>query len=317
MFIDSVKIHVKAGDGGRGCDSFFYNRATDRKIPDGGDGGRGADIIIRADRNLATLLDFRYNRHFAAAHGGHASSNNKKGRNAHPLVIRVPEGTTVKDAGTGSILRDLERDQDQVIAAFGGRGGHGNRHGMPATPGEPGQEKDLLIDLRFIADVGLVGFPNTGKSTLISSISNARPKIAAYPFTTRSPVLGVVSSEDARFVVADVPGLIEGSSEGRGLGDKFLRHIERTRLIVHVIDMSGSEGRDPVEDYRVINRELMHYSRNVRAKPQVIAANKMDLAPAARNLKRFTKLVRRKAHPISALRKEGLEALIEAIRKKL
>jgi GTP-binding protein len=319
MFIDSAKIFVKAGDGGRGCRSFYRDKYQRRGIPDGGDGGRGADIIIIADRNLYTLLDFKYNRHFAGRHGAHGSGNNKKGKDAEPVIIRVPAGTIVKDIKSGCVLRDLKTDKEELVVARGGKGGLGNQHRNIAEPaeGEPGEEKDILLDLKLIAAVGVVGFPNVGKSTLISAISNAHPKIAAYPFTTKVPALGVVNSTERPFVVADIPGLIEGSHDGRGLGDKFLRHVERTRILVHMLDMSGFEGRDPVEDYKSINNELKCYSRDLVKKTQIIAANKMDLPAAEKNLRNFKKAVRKKVIPISALEKRGLEELIETIVKEL
>ena len=319
MFIDSVKIYVRSGDGGKGCRSFYRDKYTRRGIPDGGDGGRGADIIVRADRNLFTLLDYQYNRHFYGKHGEHGSGKTKKGSNAEPIIIRVPCGTIIKDAKTGYVLRDLALDEEEVIVASGGRGGLGNKYNREATLGGQGVEKELLFDLSLIADAGVVGFPNAGKSTLISNISNAHPKIAAYPFTTKFPVLGVVKGDNERraFVVADIPGLIEGSSEGRGIGDKFLRHAERTTILIHLVDMAASEGRDPVEDYQAINRELKAYSPQVAKKTQIIAANKMDLEGAAGNLARFRKKIRKKVYPISALKSKGLEELIEAVREKL
>jgi len=317
MFIDSAKIYVKGGRGGKGCSSLYRDKYTRKGIPDGGNGGKGSDIIIKADRNLHTLLDLQYNRHFFGSHGGNGSSKNKKGKTAPCVIIRVPCGTVIKDAKEGCILRDLDKDQEEVTVAYGGCGGLGNSHGRIAKDAVPGEEKELILDLKIIADVGLVGFPNVGKSTLISNISNAHPKVAAYPFTTKFPVLGVVTGEGNTFVIADIPGLIEGSFRGKGLGDKFLRHIERTKFLVHLIDMSGSEGRDPMEDYRTINKELKGYSKEVYKKPQIIAANKMDLEGASRNLGRFNKAIKKKVYPISALRKEGLEELIEAIRRKL
>lgn len=318
MFIDNARIYVKSGSGGRGCDSFYTDKYTrGKKMPDGGNGGRGADIIIRAESGIRTLLDLQYNRHFTGSNGAHGSSKNKKGKDAPQVIIKVPCGTVIKDAHTGCILRDLSHDQEEVIAAAGGRGGMGNRHHRQASVGEAGEEKELLLDLKLIADVGVVGFPNVGKSTLISAVSNARPKIAAYPFTTRAPFLGVLQRGDKSFVIADIPGLIEGSAEGRGLGQRFLRHIERTRVLLHVIDMAGFEGRDPVEDYKIINSELKKYNNEVSRKRQVLAANKMDLEGAGENLKRFKVAVKRKIYPISALKKEGLEELIEGIAKKL
>ena len=318
MFIDQAKIYVKAGSGGKGCVSFYRDKYTRRGIPDGGDGGRGADIVISSDRNLHTLLDFQYKRQFRGLGGAHGSGKNKKGKDACHLVIRVPVGTVVKDIKTNCVLRDLDKDKSELIVARGGKGGLGNQHRIKeATAAEPGEEKELLLDLKLIADVGVVGFPNAGKSTLISNISNAHPKIAAYPFTTTSPVLGVVRTEDKVFVIADIPGLIEGSSEGRGLGDKFLRHIERTKILVHLIDMAGFECRDPLEDYKTINKELKNYSKGVSGKPQIIAANKMDLEGADKNLARFKRQVKKKAYPVSALKKYGLEELIEVIAKRL
>lgn len=317
MFIDTAKIYVKSGSGGRGCSSFYRDKYTREGIPDGGDGGRGSDIIIRADRNLYTLLDFQYNRHFYGLHGKHGSGKKKKGKDSPAVVIRVPIGTLIRDVSSGYILRDLNQEQDEVVVARGGKGGLGNRHKREATPGEAGEEKELILDLKVIADVGVVGFPNAGKSTLISVISNAHPKIAAYPFTTKFPVLGVIKYRDSSFVIADIPGLIEGSSEGKGLGDKFLRHIERTRILVHVIDMSGSQGRDPLKDYAVINAELKKYSKEVYNKPQIVVANKMDSDGAADNLRRFKGELNGRIIAISALEKKGLEGLIEAIGKKL
>jgi GTP-binding protein len=317
VFVDQAKIYVRSGKGGKGCQSFYRDKYTRHGIPDGGDGGKGADIIIRADRNLHTLLDFQYRRHFYGLNGGLGGSKNKKGKDATSVVIRVPAGTLVTDNRTGCLLRDLQNDAEQVIVALGGKGGLGNQHRRQATEGEPGEEKELLLDLKLIADVGIVGFPNAGKSTLVSNISHAHPKIAAYPFTTKSAVLGVAESKDRSFVIADMPGLIEGSSIGKGLGDRFLRHIERTRLILHLIDMAGSEGRDPTEDYRTINQELKNYSKMLFQKPQIIVANKMDLEEAKTHLKSFKQIIKKRVYPISALKKEGLEELIEVIGKKL
>ncbi|MFH0762359.1 MAG: GTPase ObgE [Candidatus Omnitrophota bacterium] len=317
MFIDQAKIYVKSGEGGKGCSCFYRDKYTRKGIADGGDGGKGADIIVRADKKLCTLLDFKYRRHFYGKHGGHGSGKNRKGRGAVDIVISVPLGTVVRDIRANCILRDLTVDQEELVVARGGRGGRGNQHHKEATFGAPAEEKDLLLDLRLIAEVGVVGFPNAGKSTLICSISGAHSKVAGYHFTTKAPVLGVVSSQDKVFVAADMPGLIEGASAGRGLGDKFLRHIERTRLLIHLLDISGCEGRDPLQDYRKLNKELESYSRDVGSKPQVIAANKMDLEGAKGNLARFKKQIKRKIFPISALKKEGLEELIEAVAGKL
>ncbi|HTY45822.1 MAG TPA: GTPase ObgE [Patescibacteria group bacterium] len=317
MFIDSAKIYVKAGDGGRGCQSMYRDKYTRRGIPDGGDGGKGADIIVRADRNLDTLLDFKYNRHFTGKHGAHGSGKDQKGKDGTAIIIRVPCGTAVKDVATNCLLRDLDQDGQELVVARGGEGGIGNMHHRAATAGTPGEDRWLLLDLKVMADVGVVGFPNAGKSTLVSSVSNAHPEVAAYPFTTKFPVLGVVACGERTFVLADIPGLIEGASHGKGLGDKFLRHLERTKILVHLVDMAGSQGRDPVEDYKAINQELKFYSSQVYKKPQVIAANKMDLEASSANLARFKKAVKKKVYPISALNKKGLEELVAAISKKL
>ena len=317
MFIDRVKISVKGGSGGKGCESFYRDKFQRKGIPNGGRGGKGADIIIRADRNLYTLLDFKYNRHFYGGHGGHGSSKNKTGKDAANIIIRVPLGTVIKDIKSGSILRDLTKEAEEVIVAKGGKGGQGNSHNREAALGEPGEEKELILDLKVIADAGVVGFPNVGKSTLISNISNAHPKIAAYPFTTKAPVLGVVRAAKKNFIIADIPGLIEGAAAGKGLGHEFLRHVERTKAIVHLLDMSGFEGRDPVKDFKTINEELKKYSPAVFKKPQVIAANKMDIEGADVNLRRFKRTIKKQVYPISALEGRGLEELIEAIAKKL
>jgi len=317
VFVDNARIHVRSGDGGRGCRSFYRDKYNRYGTPDGGNGGKGADIIIRADRRLYTLLDYKYKREFRGAHGGHGSGNHKKGRDALAIIIPVPLGTLVHDQATGCILRDMCEDGDELLVARGGAGGLGNRGGREPTEGAAGQLKDLVLDLKVIAEVGIVGFPNAGKSTLISAVSNARPMIAAYPFTTKFPILGVVRSCAKDFIIADIPGLIKGASAGRGLGDKFLRHVERTRALIHVIDMAGFEGRDPLQDYRSINAELKKYSPLLVKKPQVIAANKMDLEQAAKNLVRFKKAIKKKVYPISALNKEGLEELIEAVAKQI
>ena len=317
MFIDSAKIDIRAGSGGKGCKSLYRDKYQRQGKPDGGDGGKGADIIFRADHNLLTLLDFQYHRHFFGPHGGHGSGNNKKGRAAEDIIVRVPLGTIIKDAATGSLLRDLSEEGEEVVIAKGGKGGVGNAHRKEATPGEPGEERTVILDLKLLADVGVVGFPNAGKSTLITAISNARPKIAPYPFTTMGPVLGVVNATHKRFVVADLPGLIEGASEGRGLGDKFLKHLERTKVLIHMVDMAGFEGRDPVDDYKKINLELKNYSKDIYKKPQIIGANKMDIEGAKENLKRFKKLIRKPVFPISALEKTNLGELIDAVAKKL
>lgn len=317
LFVDQAKIHLKAGKGGNGCQSFYRDKYTRYGIPDGGDGGKGADIIIQADKSLSTLLDFKYKSNLCSRAGAHGSGKNKKGKGSPALIIRVPLGTVIRDAKTNCILRDLDIDGASILAVRGGKGGLGNNRLPQAKPGLAGEEKDLILDLKLIADVGLVGFPNVGKSTLISAISNAHPKIAAYPFTTKSPVLGVVRYNDLSFVVADIPGLIEGSHQGKGLGDRFLRHIERTKIILHLIDMASSEGREPLDDYEGINQELGSYSKEILSKPQIIVANKMDLDEALENLKVFKRHVDQEIYPISALKSEGLEELIAAVAKRL
>ncbi|MFA6217349.1 MAG: GTPase ObgE [Candidatus Omnitrophota bacterium] len=317
MFIDHAKVFVKGGNGGKGCFSFYRDRYERQGVPDGGRGGNGSDIILRADRNLRTLLDFSYNRHFYGKKGGNGSSKNLKGKNAADMIVRVPCGVIIKDIATDCILGNLDTDQEELVVVRGGEGGHGNKHHDESTEGFPGEEREILIDLKLIADAGIIGFPNAGKSTLITDISHAQSKIAAYPFTTKYPVLGVVGEDEESFVIADIPGLIEGSHQGRGLGDRFLRHVERTKILVHIIDMAGTEGRDPIVDYQKINEELKGYSLEVAKKPQVLVANKMDLENSQVNLERFKKAVKKKIYPISALKQEGLDELIKAIRKKI
>ncbi|MDD5566100.1 MAG: Obg family GTPase CgtA [Candidatus Omnitrophica bacterium] len=317
MFIDSVKIYVKGGRGGNGCNSVYRDKLNRKGFPDGGPGGKGANVVLRADRNLRTLLDFKYNRHFYGLKGKDGSSKRKKGRDAEDLFVRVPCGVIAIDVPSNCVLGSLERDGQMLTVAAGGKPGLGNDRNRDATSGAPGEERQLLLDLKLIADVGIIGFPNAGKSTLISAISGAHPKIAPYPFTTKTPTLGVVKFGDGHFVAADIPGLIEGSHRGRGLGDRFLRHVERTRLLVHLIDISGSEGRNPLDDYRIIQEELRGYSPQLAKKPQILAANKMDLGQAAENLKVFRSKIRKVIYPISALHREGLNELINAIRKKL
>jgi len=317
VFIDHTKIFVKAGDGGRGCQSFYRDKYNRVGTPDGGNGGNGASIIFRADRNISTLLDFKFNRHFTGVHGVHGSSKKKRGRNAEDVIVAVPVGTTITDLTANCVLRDLVCDKDEVVVAKGGRGGIGNSSRREATPGEPGEQRHIVLDLKLIAEAGVVGFPNAGKSTLLSAISNAHSKVGAYPFTTKFPILGVVNFNNKHFVIADIPGLIEGSAEGRGLGDKFLRHVERTKILVHIIDMAGFEGRDPLEDYKAINLELKKYKLQVAKKHQIIVANKMDLDGAWENLEKFKSKVKKTVYPISALNREGLEDLVEAIAKRL
>jgi GTPase len=319
MFIDSAKINVKAGSGGNGCSSYFRDTRVEHGKANGGDGGDGGAVILLADKSIWTLLDFQYQRHFKAEKGGNGSSSNKAGANGQDRIIRVPVGTIVTDIQTDCLMRDLSVDGASVIVALGGKGGKGNSRNHDAQPGALGQERELELNLKLIADVGLVGFPNAGKSTLISKISHATPKIASYPFTTQAPVLGVVRHEDSddEFIVADIPGLIEGAHAGKGLGDRFLKHVERTRILIHILDMAGVDGRDPVEDYHVINNELESYSEELAEKKQILVANKMDLPQSKVNIKKFKKQVRKKIFEISALNSVGLEALLEEITKNL
>lgn len=286
MFVDQAKIYIKAGDGGDGAVSFHREKYVAAGGPDGGDGGKGGDIVFVVDDNISNLIDFRYKRKYVAEKGQNGGAKNCSGRNAPDLVVKVPRGTVVKEIKSGRILADLSTDEPAVIA-HGGKGGRGNAHFATSTrqipkfakPGFRGDEYEVILELKLIADVGLVGFPNVGKSTLISVVSAAKPKIANYHFTTLTPVLGVVKIEEGKsFVMADIPGLIEGASEGVGLGHEFLRHVERCRLIVHVIDVSGSEGRDPIEDFKAINHELENFSMELAEAPQIVAANKSDMA---------------------------------------
>lgn len=322
MFIDRAKITVKAGDGGHGMSSFRREKYVPKGGPSGGDGGRGGDIVLVVDSNINTLVDFRYKRKFVADNGVNGQTKNMHGRNADSLIIKVPPGTIVKDELTGDILADLTAEGQEAVIAHGGRGGRGNArfvnsvHRAPtfAEKGEPGEDRSLLLELKLLADVGLVGYPSVGKSSIISKVSAAKPEIAAYHFTTLSPVLGVVSlAEGKSFVLADIPGLIEGAHEGVGLGHDFLRHIERTKIIIHVLDVSGLEGRDPLEDYHKINNELTLYSERLAKRPQIIAANKMDLPEAQENYNRIVEFMekeKREVYPVSAATGEGLEKLM-------
>ncbi|PGS53159.1 GTPase ObgE [Bacillus sp. AFS041924] len=321
MFIDQVKIYVKGGDGGNGMVAFRREKYVPKGGPAGGDGGKGANVVFKVDEGLRTLMDFRYKRHFKADRGQHGMSKNQHGKNAEDMIVKVPPGTIVTDADTGELIADLTMDGQTSIIARGGRGGRGNsRFATPANPapeiaenGEPGKERNIQLELKVLADVGLVGFPSVGKSTLLSVVSSARPKIAEYHFTTIVPNLGVVETEDNRsFVMADLPGLIEGAHQGVGLGHQFLRHIERTRVIVHVIDMSGLEGRDPYDDYLTINQELKEYNLRLTERPQVVVANKMDIPEAEENLAKFKEQVGDEVQifPISAVTRQGLRDLL-------
>lgn len=316
-FVDEARIYVKAGDGGKGCESFYRDKYMRYPRPDGGDGGRGGDVVVVADRSTHTLLDFKFRQHHEGERGGHASSNAKKGRRGRDCYLKVPLGTIVRDADTGLVIRDLSEDGQSVIVAKGGAGGIGNNQNRTPKPAGTGEKRTIFFELKIVADVGLIGFPNAGKSTIISNISRVKSKIASYPFTTRQPVLGFVQDEDLSFVVADLPGLIEGAHQGKGLGDRFLRHAERTRILVHVIDMASVDGRDPREDYAKINHELEAHGHDLSLKKQILVANKMDLPQAKENLKEFKKKIKAKVLSVSGLEKKGLETLVKEIKKGL
>ncbi|AUZ27311.1 GTPase ObgE [Bacillus cabrialesii] len=328
MFVDQVKVYVKGGDGGNGMVAFRREKYVPKGGPAGGDGGNGGDVVFEVDEGLRTLMDFRYKKHFKAIRGEHGMSKNQHGRNADDMVIKVPPGTVVTDDDTKQVIADLTEHGQQAVIARGGRGGRGNsRFATPANPapqlsenGEPGKERYVVLELKVLADVGLVGFPSVGKSTLLSVVSSAKPKIADYHFTTLVPNLGMVETDDGRsFVMADLPGLIEGAHQGVGLGHQFLRHIERTRVIVHVIDMSGLEGRDPYEDYLTINQELSEYNLRLTERPQIIVANKMDMPEAAENLEAFKEKLTDDypVFPISAVTREGLRELLFEVANQL
>ncbi|HHF7021216.1 GTPase ObgE [Streptococcus mutans] len=330
MFLDTAKVSVKAGRGGDGMVAFRREKYVANGGPWGGDGGRGGDVIFVVNEGLRTLMDFRYNRHFKAKAGEKGMTKGMHGRGAENLYVSVPQGTTVRDAQTGKVIADLVKNGQEFIVAHGGRGGRGNiRFATPRNPapeisenGEPGEERELALELKILADVGLVGFPSVGKSTLLSVITAAKPKIGAYHFTTIVPNLGMVRTKSGdSFAVADLPGLIEGASQGVGLGTQFLRHIERTRVILHVIDMSASEGRDPYEDYLAINKELETYDLRLLERPQIIVANKMDMPQAAENLEQFKEKLdanygefddKPQIFPISGIAHQGLDALLDA-----
>jgi GTP-binding protein len=318
VFVDEAKVYVKAGNGGDGCNSMYRDRFHRYGRPDGGEGGNGADIVFEADQNIHTLLDFQYRQHFQADSGAHGSSNHKKGRCGQPLHVKVPPGTIIKDASSRLVMRELVKAGDHVIIAKGGAGGHGNSRHRAAAPGSPGEEKTVILELKLIADAGIVGYPNAGKSTLISRISSAHPKIADYPFTTKEPVLGVVKvHEGSSLVVAEIPGLIEGAHTGRGLGDRFLKHVERTKVLIHLVDIAACDCRDPYKDYTSLNKELKLYSKELIKKPQFVALNKSDLEQSKENIRKFRKYARGvKVYPISAATGEGIKELIAAVYKK-
>lgn len=324
MFLDQVTVNVKAGNGGDGMVAFRREKYVPDGGPAGGDGGTGGNIIFVVDEGLRTLMDFRYNRHFKAKNGENGMSKGMHGRGAKDLFVKVPPGTIVKNAETGQLYADLVSHGQEAVIAKGGRGGRGNiRFATPRNPapeiaenGEPGEEKEIELELKVLADVGLIGFPSVGKSTLLSVVSAARPKIGAYHFTTIIPNLGMVETEDGRsFVLADMPGLIEGASQGVGLGIEFLRHIERTRVLLHVIDMSGIEGRVPIDDYDTINNELREYDLKLRERPQLVIANKMDMPDSQKNLAEFKEKIEESGEKIeifevSAISQKGLTAVL-------
>lgn len=324
MFVDKAKIYVKGGNGGDGLVAFRRAKFVPEGGPAGGDGGRGGDVIFKVDEGLRTLMDFRYQRHFKAERGVKGRNKSMHGANAEHMIVRIPPGTVLIDDDTGEIIADMTRHGQYVVVARGGRGGRGNTRFATAANtapelaenGEEGQERYIVMELKVMADVGLVGFPSVGKSTLLSVVSAATPKIGAYHFTTITPNLGVVDVGDGRsFVMADLPGLIEGASEGVGLGHEFLRHVERTRIIIHVVDMSGSEGRDPFEDWVMINEELKQYNANLINRPQIVAANKMDMQEAEDNLASFRERVAElrpdiEVLPISSLTRQGVQELL-------
>ena len=329
MFVDYTKIKVKAGDGGNGAMTFHREKYIDNGGPDGGDGGHGGSIIFKVDTGMNTLLNFRYNKKITAKNGENGAKKNCTGKSAEDVICEVPKGTVVRDLKTGKIIADLNQDDSEMVIAKGGRGGRGNQHFANAVrqaprfaeQGEPGEEKDLELELKLIADVGLVGFPNVGKSTIISTVSSAKPKIANYHFTTLEPSLGVVKAKDnSTFVMADIPGIIEGAAEGVGLGIKFLRHVERNRLLLHVIDISGSENRDPIDDYYAINVELRKFSEKLAKKPQLIVANKIDVLQDDTKLKELEEIVKRDGREciaISAATNTNMQELVEKVASML
>lgn len=328
-FVDQVKVYVKAGDGGRGCVSFRREKFIPRGGPNGGDGGRGGHIIFKATRNLNTLLDIKYQQQYRAKKGEHGMGKDMHGKNGKDLVIPVPLGTLIKDVETDEILSDLTIENQEFIAAKGGRGGLGNAHFKSATrqaprfaqPGEPGEERTLFLELKLLADVGLIGLPNAGKSTLISALSSARPRIADYPFTTLRPVLGVVQyGEYKSFVITDIPGLIEGAHKGTGLGFQFLRHIERTSVLLHLIDISEMAEGDPVDNFEKINKELKLYSIDLIKKPQAVAGTKLDIKGDGKRLDRLEHYCKDKGYdfyPICSVTGEGIKKLVSYLGAKV
>lgn len=325
MFLDYVKIFIKAGNGGNGAVSFHREKYVPNGGPDGGDGGNGGDIVFVADKDLNTLADFKFRKHFRAENGGNGAAKNCTGKSAENLVIKVPVGTVIKDSSNGEIIADLFDDGDTFVALTGGRGGKGNArfaHAQRQAPafsqlGEVTEEHQVTLELKTIADVGLVGFPNVGKSTLLSVLTSAKPKIANYHFTTINPNLGVVQMFDDSFVIADIPGLIEGASDGAGLGHYFLRHIERVRLIVHIVDISGSEGRDPYDDYVKIRKELATYSEKLAQTPEIVVASKADLLTDDKAVGEFAAKIGKKVYTVSAVTHQGLDELLKVMKNKV
>jgi GTP-binding protein len=328
-FIDEVKIRVIAGDGGRGCISFRREKFVPRGGPNGGNGGKGGDVIAVADPQLTTLLDLRYQKQYKAGRGEHGLGKDQHGKTGEDRIIKIPVGTLIRDTVTGELIGDLKEAGQRVVVAAGGRGGKGNAHFVSSThrsprfaqPGEPGEDKELEIELRLLADVGIIGLPNAGKSTLIAAISAVRPKIADYPFTTLVPNLGVVAyGEGKSFVVADIPGLIAGAHEGQGLGHKFLRHVTRTSLLIHLLDASKIEKGDPLADWQTVNRELELFDPEVAKKPQVVVANKIDLPTGKRSAKLLAKTLPKSyqpLHTISAATTEGVRSLVQYVGMRL
>lgn len=332
MFIDSTDIFIKSGDGGDGLVSFRREKYVPDGGPDGGDGGKGGSIIFEVDEGLNTLNDYRYKRKYVAENGENGGARNRFGKDGKDLILKVPEGTIIKDKETGKVIADMSHENRRIVLLKGGKGGKGNQHFATSTnqapkhaqPGQDGIELFVTLELKVIADVGLVGFPNVGKSTLLSRVSNAKPKIANYHFTTLSPNLGVVDLPETNgFVIADIPGLIEGASEGIGLGHEFLRHIERTRMIIHVVDAASTEGRDPIEDIKVINEELKAYNEELASRPQVIAANKIDVLYGDDQIEVIDKLKQEfepkgvKVFPISAVSGAGIKELFYYVKEQL
>ncbi len=328
MFVDIAKIYVKAGDGGNGAVSFYREKYVAAGGPDGGDGGKGGNVVFRVDNNRNTLLDFKYRKKFVATPGENGGHKHCFGKDGKDVIITVPRGTLIKDAETGRLVKDMSDDEDFILCR-GGRGGYGNDHFKSPTrqiprfakPGNPGQEMEVILELKLLADVGLVGFPNVGKSTLLSMVTAAQPKIANYHFTTLTPNLGVVGvGSDDSFVLADIPGIIEGASEGIGLGHDFLRHIDRCRLLIHMVDISGIEGRNPIEDFKIINEEMKSYSEQLASRPQIVVGNKCDIIQYPELVEEFKKHVEELGfdyYEISAATKNGVQKLMEMVSYKL